>query len=249
MTRTDGRSYEALRPISAETGVQRNPEGSVLYQCGGTRVLIAASVSEGVPAWMRDTGRGWLTAEYEMHPRANPERKRRDRQKGRIDGRSSEIQRLIGRALRASLDFEKLGERMITVDCDVLDADGGTRTAAITGGMVALAIALDRLRSTGLVEKGVLREPIAAISVGLVEDRPMLDLCYTEDRDAEVDLNVVGTPGGGVVEVQGTAEGAPIPRARLDQMLDLALGAMPELAAAQKRTLAALDIDIDRLLA
>lgn len=248
MTRIDGRSYDALRPISIETSVQRNPEGSVLYRCGGTTVLIAASVSEGVPDWMRDTGRGWLTAEYEMHPRANPERKRRDRQKGRIDGRSSEIQRLIGRALRASLDFEKLGERMITVDCDVLDADGGTRTASITGGMVALAIALDRLRATGLVEKGVLREPIAAISVGLVGGRPMLDLCYTEDRDAEVDLNVVGTPRGGVVEVQGTAEGAPIERAKLDQMIDLALGALPELAAAQKRTLSALDIDIDRLL-
>ena len=249
MSRTDGRSYDALRQVSIETSVQRNPEGSVLYRCGGTTVLIAASVSEGVPDWMRDTGRGWLTAEYAMHPRANPERKRRDGRSGRIDGRSSEIQRLIGRALRASLDFEKLGERMITVDCDVLDADGGTRTASITGGMVALAIALDRLRAIGLVEKGVLREPIAAISVGLVGEHPMLDLCYTEDRDAEVDLNVVGTPGGGVVEVQGTAEGAPIAREKLDQMIDLALGALPELAAAQKRTLSGLDIDIDRLLA
>jgi ribonuclease PH len=248
MTRIDGRSYDALRPISIETSVQRNPEGSVLYRCGGTTVLIAASVSEGVPEWMRDTGRGWLTAEYAMHPRANPERKRRDRQKGRIDGRSSEIQRLIGRALRAALDFDKLGERMITVDCDVLDADGGTRTASITGGLVALAIALDRLRVTGLIEKGVLREPIAAISVGLLEDRPMLDLCYTEDRDADVDLNVVGTPAGAVVEVQGTAEGAPIVRQKLDQMIDLALGALPELAAEQNRVLSALDIDITRLL-
>ena len=234
--------------VTIETSVQRNPEGSVLYRCGATTVLIAASVSEGVPDWMRDTGRGWLTAEYAMHPRANPERKRRDRQKGRIDGRSSEIQRLIGRALRAAIDFEKLGERMITVDCDVLDADGGTRTASITGGMVALAIALDRLRATGLVQKGVLREPIAAISVGLVDDRPMLDLCYTEDRDAEVDLNIVGTPSGSVVEVQGTAEGAPIPREKLDQMIDMALESLPELAAEQKRTLAALEIDIDRLL-
>ncbi len=248
MSRTDGRSYDALRPVSIETGLQRNPEGSVLYRSGGTTVLIAASVSEGVPDWMRDTGRGWLTAEYAMHPRANPERKRRDGRSGRIDGRSSEIQRLIGRALRAALDFEKLGERMITVDCDVLDADGGTRTASITGGMVALAIALDRLRATGLVKKGVLREPIAAISVGLVGDHPMLDLCYTEDRDAEVDLNFVGTPGGSVVEVQGTAEGAPIAREKLDQMIDLALGAMPELAEAQKRTLSGLDIDIARLL-
>ena len=249
MTRADGRSYDALRPVTIETSVQRNPEGSVLYRCGGTTVLIAASVSEGVPDWMRDTGRGWLTAEYAMHPRANPERKRRDRQKGRIDGRSSEIQRLIGRALRAALDFEKLGERMITVDCDVLDADGGTRTASITGGMVALAIALDRLRATGLVDRGVLREPIAAISVGLLHDRPMLDLCYTEDRDAEVDLNVVGTPEGAVVEVQGTAEGAPIVRKKLDQMIDLALGALPALAAEQNRTLSALGIDLGRLFA
>ena len=248
MTRSDGRSSDALRPVTIETGVQRHPEGSVLYRCGGTTVLIAASVSEGVPEWMRDTGRGWLTAEYAMHPRANPGRKRRDRDKGRIDGRSSEIQRLIGRSLRAAIDFDKLGERTITIDCDVLDADGGTRTASITGGMVALAIALDRLRATGLVEKGVLHEPLAAISVGLLADRPLLDLCYTEDRDAEVDLNVVATPAGAVVEVQGTAEGAPIPRTRLDQMLDLALGSMPELAAYQRRTLDALDIDLDRLL-
>lgn len=248
MTRTDGRSFDALRPVSIETSVQRNPEGSVLYRCGGTTVLIAASVSEGVPDWMRDTGRGWLTAEYAMHPRANPERKRRDGRNGRVDGRSSEIQRLIGRALRAAIDFEKLGERMITVDCDVLDADGGTRTASITGAMVALAMALDRLRATGLVQKGVLRGPIAAISVGLVGGRPMLDLCYTEDRDAEVDLNVVGTPSGAVVEVQGTAEGAPIVREKLDQMIDLALGALPELEAAQTRALRALDIDIGRLL-
>lgn len=248
MSRADGRSYDALRPVTIEANVQRNPEGSVLYRCGGTTVLIAASVSEGVPDWMRETGRGWVTAEYAMHPRANPERKRRDGRSGRIDGRSSEIQRLIGRALRAAVDFEKLGERMITVDCDVLDADGGTRTASITGGMVALSIALDKLRKTGLVDKGVLHEPIAAISVGLLDEHPMLDLCYTEDRDAEVDLNVVGTPRGAVVEVQGTAEGAPILREKLDQMIDLALAAMPALADAQRQALRALDIDVDRLL-
>jgi ribonuclease PH len=248
MTRADGRSYDALRPVSIEANVQRNPEGSVIYRCGGTTVLIAASVSEGVPDWMRGTGRGWLTAEYAMHPRANPERKRREGRNGRIDGRSSEIQRLVGRALRAAIDFDKLGERMITVDCDVLDADGGTRTASVTGGMVAIAIALDRLRATGLVDKGVLHEPIAAISVGLLEDHPMLDLCYTEDRDAEVDLNVVGTPAGAVVEVQGTAEGAPIVREKLDQMIDLALGAMPALAEEQRRALRKLDIDVERLL-
>ncbi len=248
MTRIDGRAYDALRPVSIEANVQRNPEGSVLYRCGGTTVLIAASISDRVPDWMRDTGRGWLTAEYAMHPRANPERQRRDSRKGSIDGRSSEIQRLIGRALRAAVDFEKLGERMITVDCDVLDADGGTRTASITGGMVALAMALDRLRATGLVGRGVLHAPIAAISVGLLEARPTLDLCYTEDRDAEVDLNVVGTPAGGVVEVQGTAEGAPILREKLDQMIDLALFAMPALAEEQRRALRAVDVDIERLL-
>ena len=248
MNRADGRVYDALRPVSIETGVQRYPEGSVLYRCGGTSVLIAASVSENVPEWMRGTGRGWLTAEYAMHPRANPERQRRDGRNGRIDGRTSEIQRLVGRALRAAVDFDKLGERTITVDCDVLDADGGTRTASVTGGMVAAAIALDRLRAAGLVGRGVLREPIAAVSVGLLHDQPLLDLCYTEDRDAEVDLNVVGTPRGGVVEVQGTAEGAPIVRERLDRMIDLALGALPALAVEQRRALQALDIDLDRLL-
>ena len=248
MTRLDGRSYDALRPVSMDLRVQRNPEGSLIYRCGGTSVLIAASVSAKLPDWMRETGRGWVTAEYEMHPRANPERRRRDRQKGRIDGRSSEIQRLIARSLRAAVDLEKLGERMITVDCDVLDADGGTRTASITGGMVALCMALDRLRSQGLVPKGVLREPIAAISVGLLEDKPMLDLCYEEDRDAEVDLNIVGTPDGGVVEVQGTAEGAPIARQKLDEMMDLALASLAELGAKQKATLEVLDIDISRLL-
>ncbi|MFW2389659.1 MAG: ribonuclease PH [Polyangiales bacterium] len=244
MSRADGRSYDALRTVSIEANVQRNPEGSVLYRCGGTTVLIAASISESVPDWMRGSGKGWLTAEYAMHPRANPERNRRDGRKGRVDGRTTEIQRLIGRALRAAVDFERLGERMITVDCDVLDADGGTRTASITGGMVATAIALDGLRKKGLLDKGVLHEPIAAISVGLLDDKPMLDLCYTEDRDAEVDLNFVGTPDGGVVEVQGTAEGAPIRRDRLDQMIDLALGSMPLLAAEQRRALQSREIEI-----
>ncbi len=248
MTRLDGRAYDVLRPVSIEANVQRNPEGSVLYRCGDTTVLIAASVSEGVPDWMRESGRGWLTAEYAMHPRANPERKRRDGRKGRIDGRTSEIQRLVGRALRAAIDFDKLGERTITVDCDVLDADGGTRTASITGGMVATAIALDKLRATGLVKKGVLREPISAISVGLLEGRPMLDLCYVEDRDAQVDLNVVGTARGAVVEVQGTAEGAPIEREKLDQLIDLALGSLAALAEQQMSALRSLEIDIDRLL-
>lgn len=248
MTRIDGRAFDVLRPVSIEANVQRNPAGSVLYRSGQTTVLVAASVAEGVPDWMRDTGQGWLTAEYAMHPCANPERRKRDGRRGRIDGRTSEIQRLVGRALRASIDFEKLGERTITVDCDVLDADGGTRTASITGGMVATTIALDQLRATGLVEKGVLREPISAVSVGLLEGKPMLDLCYEEDRDAEVDLNVVGTARGAVVEVQGTAEGEPIVREQLDAMIDLALGSLADLATHQLDALRALAIDVDRLL-
>lgn len=248
MTRSDGRSYDQPRPIVIETGAQRNPEGSVIYRCGDTAVLIAASVSEGVPDFMRDSGRGWVTAEYAMHPRANPRRQRRDRSKGKIDGRSTEIQRLIGRSLRSAIDLGKLGERSIHVDCDVLDADGGTRTASITGAMVALAIALDQLRRKGLVEPGVIRKPVAAISVGLLEDKPLLDLCYTEDRDAAVDLNVVGAADGSVVEVQGTAEGAPMPRASLDAMLDLALGSLGQLVEAQKKALAAVDVDLTRLL-
>lgn len=247
MTRKDGRDADALRPIEIETQVQRNPEGSVIYRSGQTTVLVSVSVSNGVPDWMRDSGKGWLTAEYAMHPRANPERQKRDGRRGRIDGRSTEIQRLIGRSLRAALDFERLGERMITVDCDVLDADGGTRTAAITGGMIGLVMALDSLRKRGLVEPGVLREPIAAISVGIIEDYPLLDLNYEEDRDAEVDLNVVGTPSGKVVEVQGTAEGVPIERPQLDAMLDLALGSMPVLVQQQMKALAQLEIDLDRL--
>jgi len=248
MTRDDGRSANALRPIEIETGIQRNPEGSVLYRCGGTTVLVSASVSEGAPDWLRKPGHGWLTAEYAMHPRANPNRQRRDGRRGRIDGRTAEIQRLIGRALRASVALENLGERSIFVDCDVLDADGGTRTASVTGGLVAVCMALDDLRKRGLVAPGVLRAPIAAISVGLVDGSALLDLCYTEDRDAEVDLNVVGTAEGAFVEVQGTAEGAPVPRAKLDEMLDLALGAMPALVGRQKEALAEVGVDLQKLV-
>ncbi|MFW6051495.1 MAG: ribonuclease PH [Myxococcota bacterium] len=248
-TRKDGRSTDQPRPITIDLGPQRNPEGSVLYRCGGTTVLVAASVQERVPDWMAGKGAGWVTAEYAMHPRANPDRQARDGRRGRVDGRTQEIQRLIGRALRSAVALDKLGERAITVDCDVLDADGGTRTASITGGWVALAIALDGLRRRGLVGSGVLRSEVAAISVGLLGGKPVLDLCYEEDRDAEVDLNVVGTPGGALVEVQGTAEGAPVPRAQVDAMLDVALGAMPVLAEAQRRALAEAKVDIDRLVA
>lgn len=249
LSRTDGRGYDALRPVTITPGFQRFPEGSVLYRCGETRLLIAASAEEGVRDWMRGKGRGWVTAEYAMHPRANPERQHRDGRRGRVDGRTQEIQRLIARALRGAVVLDKLGERSVTVDCDVLDADGGTRTAAITGGMIALTLALDNLRRRGLVKEGVLREPIAAVSVGLVGGKPMLDLKYDEDSRADVDLNVVGTASGKLVEVQGTAEGEPIPREQLDALLDLALGAIPKLVEQQRDALKQAGIEWDRLLA
>lgn len=247
-TRADGRSVDALRPVTIETGLQRNPEGSVLYRCGGTTVLVAASHEPSVPDWMAGRGRGWLTAEYAMHPRANPRRQARDGRKGRVDGRSQEIQRLIGRSLRAAVDLTALGERSVTVDCDVLDADGGTRTASITGGWVALVVALDRLRRAGVIGAGVLREPLAAVSVGLAPDgRVLLDLPYEEDRDAEVDLNVVATASGRVVEVQGTAEGVPVPRETFDRMLDLALSGIARLVEAQRQALEAAGVPWERL--
>lgn len=248
-TRKDGRGSAQLRPVTITHRFQANPEGSVLYRCGGTLVLVAASVEEQVPPWMKGQGRGWVTAEYAMHPRANPERQKRDGRRGSIDGRTAEIQRLIARSLRAAVRLEKIGERMITVDCDVLDADGGTRTASITGGFVALTIALDRLRKGGKVSAGAVREPIAAISVGTVKGRHLLDLAYAEDSQADVDLNVVATEPGGIVEVQGTAEGAPIPRADFDALLELALGAMPALAGAQRAALAEAGVDLGKLMA
>ncbi len=249
LSRSDGRGHDAPRPVTMALGFQRFPEGSVLYRCGETRLLIAASVEEGVRDWLRGKGKGWVTAEYAMHPRANPERQQRDGRKGRIDGRTQEIQRLVGRSLRGAVVLEKLGERVVTVDCDVLDADGGTRTAAITGGMVALTLALDSLRRRGLIEGGVLREPIAAVSVGLVGGKAMLDLKYDEDSRADVDLNVVGTASGKLVEVQGTAEGEPIPRAHLDELLDLALGAIPKLVEEQQRALTQAGVEWQRLMA
>ena len=248
-TRTDGRSFDALRPVKVQTGFQHFPEGSVIYHSGRTMVLIAASVSEGAPPWMAGKGRGWVTAEYAMHPRANPGRKERDGRRGRIDGRSQEIQRLVGRALRGAVDLDKLGERTITIDCDVLDADGGTRTASISGGYIALTMALDLLRRRGLVGPGVLRQPVAAISSGFVDDRVLLDLCYEEDSSADVDLNVVATAGGGIVEVQGTAEGTPIVRDRFDAMVEIALSGIRELTGLQQKALEEHGVDWRRLLA
>ena len=249
ITRPDGRSSDAPRPITVIHGFQRFPEGSVLYKCGGTTVLIAASVEESVPPWMRNKGRGWVTAEYEMHPRANPDRQRRSRSRNNLDGRSSEIQRLIARSLRACVRLDKLGERMITVDCDVIDADGGTRTASNTGGFIALAMALDVLRHKGSIKPGILREEVAAISVGMVGDKHLVDLNYDEDSGAAVDLNVVASGKQGIVEVQGTAEGAPIAKADFDRLVDLGLGAIPTLIAKQQEALAKAGVDLSKLMA
>jgi ribonuclease PH len=229
--------------------VQRNPEGSVIYRSGNTRVLISASVEEGVQDFLKGSGKGWVTAEYAMHPRANPQRQRREGTRGSISGRTQEIQRLIGRALRAAIRPEKLGERTITLDCDVLDADGGTRTASITGGYIALVMALDSLRKRGLCGKGVLREEVAAVSIGLFDSTALLDLCYEEDRDAQVDLNLVATASGNIVEVQGTAEGAPMTRTEHDALLAVGLAGVSRLVEAQKGAIDRLGIDLSRLFA
>jgi ribonuclease PH len=221
----------------------------VIYRAGNTRVLIAASVEEGVQDFQKGTGKGWITAEYAMHPRANPSRQRREGQRGPVSGRTQEIQRLIGRALRAAIRPEKLGERTITIDCDVLDADGGTRTAAITGGFVALVMALETLRKRGLCGKGVLREEVAAVSIGLFDGSALLDLCYEEDRDTQVDLNLVATTSGAIVEVQGTAEGAPMTRAEHDSLLATGMSGVTRLIEFQKGAIDRLGIDMTRLFA
>jgi ribonuclease PH len=220
--RSDGRGPGDLRPTTIEPGFVRTATGSALISCGETRVICTASVQESVPRWMAGQGRGWVTAEYGMLPASTGERKQRDVSKGRPDGRTVEIQRLIGRSLRGVIDFAALGERTIYVDCDVLQADGGTRCASITGGHVALELACQRLLSEGLLERSPLTGTVAAISCGVVEGVPLLDLDYREDSSAEVDANVVMTGEGGLVEVQATAERTPLSRAHLDDLLALA---------------------------
>lgn len=249
-TRTDGRASDALREATIETGVQRFPEGSVLYRAGGTTVLVSASIDDGVRDFLRGSGKGWVTAEYAMHPRANRSRQARDgRRGGAIDGRVQEIQRLVGRALRAAVVPSALGERTITIDCDVLDADGGTRTASITAGFVALALALDRLRKAGTLSRAPLRGAIAAVSAGLVGERVLLDLCYEEDKNARVDLNVVATPAGDIVEVQGTAEDEPVARDVFDRLVDVGLAGVARLGQLQRATLESAGVDLPRLIA
>jgi len=233
VTRPDGRASDALRPVTIDLGVQEFAEGSVLVSFGRTRVLCAASVEDGVPRWMRGTGRGWVTAEYAMLPRATDERTPRDATRGRIGGRTHEIQRLIGRSLRSGMDLHGLGEHSVVVDCDVLQADGGTRTAAITGGWVALSLALDAMVSRGLLARRPQLEAVSAVSVGVVDGELLLDLCYAEDSRAGTDMNVVMAGDGRFVEVQGTAEGALFSRAEMDGMLDLAAKGCTELAALQ----------------
>jgi len=221
--RPDGRAPDQLRPVTIETGVQAYAEGSALITAGGTRVLCAASVADDVPPWLRDSGTGWVTAEYAMLPRATHDRTPRESARGRIKGRTHEIQRLIGRSLRAAVDLEGLGAHAITVDCDVLQADGGTRTAAITGGWVALADAVDAMVGEGRLASVPALQPVAAISVGLVDGQARLDLAYVEDAAAAVDMNVVVAGDGRLVEVQGTAESEPFSRDELDRLVDLAL--------------------------
>lgn len=236
--RPDGRRPDELRPIGFELGIQDWAEGSVLLRQGRTQVLVAASVSEEAPRWIRGTGRGWVTAEYAMLPRATAERTPREVSRGRPSGRTQEIQRLIGRSLRAVTDLKRLGERTITVDCDVLLADAGTRCASITAGYVALALAVRRLEQDGVVKPGVLVDSVAAVSVGKVGGRAVLDLSYDEDAGAEVDCNVVTTGSGALVEVQGTAEGEPFSRGELDALLDLAESGIAHLTKLQRDALA-----------
>ncbi len=238
MTRSDGRRNDELRPVTFQRGWLDNAEGSVLVEFGRTRVLIAVSVTVGVPRWRKGSGLGWVTAEYAMLPRATNSRSDRESVKGRIGGRTHEISRLIGRSLRAVIDTKALGENTVVLDCDVLQADGGTRTAAITGAYVALADSVEWLRARGALAGEPLRDSLAAVSVGVVDGEPRLDLHYEEDVRADTDMNVVMTGDGRFVEVQGTAEVAPFDRGELDALLDLAARGCTDLAALQRAALA-----------
>jgi ribonuclease PH len=233
MTRRDGRSSDQLRPVKMTPGFMPYAEGSCLIEMGNTKVICTVTVDEGVPKWLYGKGLGWVTAEYSMLPRSSPQRIKREVNNGRPSGRTQEIQRLVGRALRAVVDMGKLGERTLWIDCDVLQADGGTRTASITGAYVALAQAVDKLD----LSRAALLDTVAAISVGIVGGEPMLDLPYEEDRDAQVDMNVVMTGAGKLVEVQGTAEEGAFERSELGTLLDLATKGINELSQMQSDAL------------
>jgi ribonuclease PH len=232
------RAADGLRPTTIEPGFMRTATGSALISVGETRVICTASAQEGVPRWMNGKGRGWVTAEYGMLPASTGDRKQRDATRGRQDGRTIEIQRLIGRSLRVVVDFQALGERTIYLDCDVLQADGGTRCASITGAYVALALACARLKDEGRLERSPLNESVAAVSCGMIAGTPLLDLDYSEDSTAEVDANVVMTGAGGLVEVQATAERTPLSRAHLDELLVLAAAGIEQLRALQEQAIA-----------
>ncbi len=237
--RTDGRAPDQIRPVRIETGYLLTAEGSALIEVGNTRVLCAASVEDSVPQFLRGSGKGWVTAEYSMLPRATVKRTPREVTRGRPSGRTHEIQRLIGRSLRSVIDLSRLGERTIVLDCDVVQADGGTRTAAITGAFVALSIAVRQFVEFGVLKASPVKDYVAAISVGTVDGQPMIDLAYDEDSRAEVDMNVVMTGGGRFVEVQATAEQVPFDDGQLSQLLTLARHGIIQLIAVQKGQLAA----------
>src|SRR5947199_9018167 len=238
--RHDGREMDELRPVKIELGVNVHAEGSCLIEMGRTRVWITASVEDLVPPHRRGSGHGWITAEYSMLPRSTHDRGTREAIQGRIGGRTHEIQRLIGRSVRAAVDMGKIGERTITLDCDVLQADGGTRTASITGAFVALYMAVKRMKDARMIAEVPVRQYLAAVSCGIVDGTPVLDLDYTEDFQASTDLNCVMTEDGRLVELQATAEGAPYTRGDLDSMLGLAAKGIKDLIIAQKRALATL---------
>src|SRR5438034_3355396 len=238
--RHDGRQMDELRPVKIELGVNVHAEGSCLVEMGRTRVWITASVEDRVPPHRRGSGHGWITAEYSMLTRATHDRGARESIQGRVGGRTHEIQRLIGRSLRAAVDMKKIGERTITLDCDVLQADGGTRTASITGAFAALYMAVKRMKDARMISEIPVRQQLAAVSCGVVEGTAVLDLDYTEDFHASTDLNCVMTEDGRLVELQATAEGAPYTRTELDSMLALAFKGVKELIVAQKRALASL---------
>ncbi len=235
--RPGGRSAAQLRHFTLAPGFVQTAEGSVLVSFGNTRVLTNATIEQGVPGWLRNSGRGWVTAEYAMLPRSTVTRTPRESEKGKIGGRTHEIQRLIGRSLRSVVDMQALGERTVILDCDVLQADGGTRTAAITGAAVALALALNALVAAGTLKKSPLRQLVAATSVGIVGGNELLDLCYEEDSQAEVDMNVVMTEDGGLIETQATAEKGSFSRAQLNRLIDLAERGLREIFAAQRAVL------------
>jgi len=237
MSRGDGRAADELRPVEIELDFIPSASGSALFRIGSTRLICTAMVEESVPPWMRGRGTGWVTSEYGMLPGSTSERKSRDASRGRVDGRTVEIQRLVGRSLRSVVDFKALGERTAWIDCDVIQADGGTRCAAICGGYVALHLALSRLVGRGALERVPLRDSVAAVSVGIVDGEALLDLPYAEDSRAEVDMNVVMTGSGELIEVQATAERTPFGRASLDRLLELAAGGIETIGREQARVL------------